>query len=153
MLNAYNLLKFVHVISVILWLGAITTLSVLLWRLRAEPNRQIVSALVQQSISFGQRFVGPASGLVLLTGLAMVGIARIGFTTFWVLWGLTGIAIHFIYGAVILRKRSLRLAEALAPGTDDAAFGIASRRLSQAQFVYLLILASVIWAMVVKPTL
>jgi uncharacterized membrane protein len=152
MINAYNLLKFVHVLSVVVWLGGISTLSILLWRLRRERNRQVVSAFVQQSISFGQRFVGPTSGLVLLTGLAMVGIAGIGFTTFWVVWGLTGIVVHFIYGAVILRTRSMRLAEA-SGGTDDAAFTTASRRLSQAQLVYLLILASVIWAMVLKPTL
>ncbi len=153
MINAYNLLKFVHVLSVIVWIGGVTALSILLWRARSERNREIVSVLVRQAIAFGQRLVGPASGLVLLTGLAMVGLGRIGFSTFWVVWGLTGIAVHFVFGAVILRRRTMQLGEASAPGTtDEAALDVAGRRLWQAQLVYLLILASVVWAMVLKPT-
>ena len=83
----------------------------------------------------------------------MVGMAHIGFGTLWVVWGMIGIAIHFIFGAVVLRRRMMRLA-ALASSSAAAEADVlaAARSLGMAQLAYLLILASVVGAMVLKPT-
>jgi uncharacterized membrane protein len=154
MLNAYNLLKFVHVLSVIVWIGGITTLSVLVWRLRNERNREVVSIVLNQASFYAQRFVGSTSGLVLLTGLAMVGVAKIPFSTLWVMWGLGGVLVHFVFGAMILRKRMMALGQLYGSSTaDEGSLAAASSRLWHAQLLYLLILASVVGAMVLKPTL
>jgi hypothetical protein len=103
-------------------------------------------------VGYGQRMIGPASGIVLLTGLAMVGMARIGFLTFWVVWGYAGIILHSLLGAIVIRKRTMKLGQLAAANTDDATLGAASRSLWQAQLLYMLILASVVGAMVIKPT-
>jgi uncharacterized membrane protein len=153
-LNAYNLLKLLHILSVIAWVGGVLALSVVTWRLRKERNREVLSALVRQAAIFAQRVVGPASGVVLLSGLAMVGMAKIGFGTLWVVWGMAGVLFHFVMGATVIRKRATALAQ-IAEGSDrdDAALPAASRRLWTAQLIYLAVLASVVAAMVLKPTL
>ena len=154
MVNAYGALKFLHVLSVIAWVGGVTSLSVVTWRSRRERNREILAAILRQATSFGQMIAGPASLIVLLTGAAMVGTAHIGFGTFWVQLGFAGILLHFLIGATVLRKRTTRLLQ-LASGSsgDDAALLAAARRLWSAQLVYLALLVLVVGVMVVKPTL
>ena len=97
---------------------------------------------------------GPASGLVLLSGLGMVGMAEIGFTTFWVLLGYAGILLHGIIGAVFIRKRTMELARlASTDGADDQSLAEAGGKLWTVQLIYLAIMALVVGAMVLKPTL
>lgn len=153
-MNAYGWLKFLHVLSVIVWLGGITALAVVTWRVARERDRAALVVLLQQSTTFGQWIVGPASGVVLLTGLAMVGLGRIGFGSFWVLWGYGGIAVHGFAGGVFLRKRVASLSQiaAATPG-DDVALINAARALWTTQLVYLLLLATVVATMILKPTL
>ena len=154
MFNAYNVLKFIHVLSVIAWIGGVTCLAVLIWRVRRERNRAILAVLLRHSTVYGQMVAGPASGLVLLSGIAMVGMADIGFYTFWVLWGFAGIVLHFVFGAVFIRKRTMELAQlASAEGTSDQSLAEAGGRLWIVQLIYLAIMALVVGAMVLKPTL
>jgi uncharacterized membrane protein len=152
--NAYGWLKFVHVLSVIIWIGGITALAVVTWRVTRERNRTALVELLKQATIYGQRIVGPASGIVLLSGLAMVGMARIGFGTFWVVWGYAGIVVHGVTGGVFLRKRIAELSQiASGPAGNDAALIGAGRRLWTTQLIYLLLLATVVAAMILKPTL
>jgi uncharacterized membrane protein len=153
-LNAYGILKFLHVLSVVVWVGGIAALSVVAWRLRSERNREVLAALLRQASFFGQRVAGPASFIVLLTGPMMVGMAHIGFGTFWVLWGFAGLTAHFWIGATALRRRNNALLQLASASTgDEAALLVAARRLRSAQLIYLAIMAAVVAAMVLKPTL
>jgi uncharacterized membrane protein len=152
--GAYGWLKFLHVLSVIVWIGGVAGLAVVTWRIARERNREALSALVRQSAAFGQGICGPASGVVLLTGLTMVGLAHLGFATLWIVWGYAGIAVHGFTGGIFLRKRVAELtAIASAPGGDEASLIGAARRLWTTQLVYLLLLATVVGAMILKPTL
>ena len=154
MVNAYVVLKFLHVLSVIAWIGGVVALTVLTRRIARERNREILSAWLPQATSYGQMVAGPASGVVLLTGAAMVGMAKLGFGTFWVVWGFTGIALHILLGAVLIRKRTTELAQLASAGTgNDAALLAASRKLWVVQLIYVTLMASVVAAMVLKPTL
>jgi uncharacterized membrane protein len=152
--NAYGFLKFLHLLSVIVWVGGVAALSIIAWRLKSERNREVLAALVGQASLYGQRVAGPASFIVLLTGPMMVGMAHIGFGTFWVLWGFAGLTAHFWIGATALRTRTKTLLQ-LASGSsgDEAAILVAARRLWSAQLIYLAIMVAVIAAMVLKPTL
>ncbi len=152
MLNVYGFLKFLHVISVVVWVGGVAGLSVVTWRSRSERNREILAALLRQTSSVGQ-FAGPASFVVLVTGPLMVGMAHIGFGTFWVLSGFAGLTAHFWIGATALRRRTNALMQLITAGSgNDAAIDVAARRLWSAQLVYLAIMAAVVAAMVLKPT-
>jgi uncharacterized membrane protein len=153
-LNAYGFLKFLHVVSVIVWVGGVAALSVVAWRMRNERDRQALTALVRQASTYGQRVAGPASFIVLLTGPIMVGMAHIGFGTFWVLWGFAGLTAHFWIGATALRRRTSALLRLASRGSgDDSAILVAARSLWSAQLIYLAIMAAVVAAMVLKPTL
>jgi uncharacterized membrane protein len=154
MVNAYGILKFVHVVSVILWIGGMAALAVVTWRAARERDTGLLASLLKQSTSYGQKVVAPAAGIVLLTGLAMVGMGHIGFGTLWVVWGLVGIVIHFMFGGIVLRRRTVQLATLSAsPTAVDAELVAAARSLWIAQLIYLVIMASVVGAMVLKPTL
>jgi len=153
-LNAYGFLKFLHVVSVIVWVGGVAALSVVAWRMRNERDRQALTALVRQASTYGERVAGPASFIVLLTGPIMVGMAHIGFGTFWVLWGFAGLTAHFWIGATALRRRTSALLRLASGGSgDDSAILVAARSLWSAQLIYLAIMAAVVAAMVLKPTL
>ena len=153
-MNAYTILKFIHVLSVVTWIGGLTSLSVATWRAARQQNRALYAAVLRQTIGYGGSVVGASSGLVLLTGLAMVGIGHIGFATFWVWFGYGGILVHGLLGGLVIRKRSAAVLQlASAAGGDDATVAAAARRLWSAQLVYLILLAIVIGAMVMKPTL
>ena len=153
-LNAYGFLKLLHVVSVIVWVGGVAALSVVGWRMRNEGNREVLTALVRQASTYGERVAGPASFIVLLTGPMMVGMAHIGFGTFWVLWGFAGLTAHFWIGATALRRRTSALLQLTSGGAGDGAAILgAARRLWSAQLIYLAIMAAVVAAMVLKPTL
>ena len=54
-LNAYGFLKFLHVLAVIVWVGGVAALSVVAWRVRNERNREVLTALVRQASTYGER--------------------------------------------------------------------------------------------------
>ena len=153
MLNAYGVLKFLHVLSVIFWIGGVTSVAMLTWRVARERNRPALNAMLKQAIAYGQWIVGPASGIVLLTGLTMVGAWHLGFTTLWVLWGFGGVIVQALLGGFLLRQRGAELARVAAdPSADDTALIGAAQRLWRTQLLYLALLATVVAAMVLKPT-
>jgi uncharacterized membrane protein len=153
-LNAYAILKTLHVLSVVVWVGGVTGLSIVTWRVRTERNREVLAVLLRQATSYGQRIAGPASFIVLLTGPMMVGMAHLGFGTFWVLWGFAGLTAHFWIGATALRRRTNALMTLASSSPEgDAALLSAARRLWSVQLIYLAIMAAVVAVMVLKPTL
>jgi membrane-bound metal-dependent hydrolase YbcI (DUF457 family) len=83
----------------------------------------------------------------------MVGMAKLGFGTLWVVWGFIGIVLHILLGAVLVRKRTAELAQLVAGGSgDDGALLEAGRKLWVVQLIYITLMASVVAAMVLKPT-
>jgi uncharacterized membrane protein len=152
--NWYSLLKFLHVLSVVFWIGGATALAFIGWRIAKERNRALLAALLQQGLAYGQRVIGPSAGVVVLTGLAMVGMGHIGFGTFWVWFGYGGVVVQALVGGFLLTKRTGELRQLVAaPSGDDVALVAAARRLRNVQIVYLILFAIVIAAMVIKPTL
>lgn len=152
-MNAYSILKYLHVLSVVFWIGGLTALAFATWRVAKERNRAALTAVLRQSVSYGQIVVGAAAGIVLLSGLAMVGIGHVGFGTFWVWFGYGGVLVHAVIGGFLIRKRAAELMQLALASGDDAALLIAARHLWITQLVYLLLLAIVIAGMVLKPTL
>jgi len=152
MLGWYGILKVVHVLSVVVWIGGATALAAVTARLIRARDRATLAALLPHSIRFGQTMGGPSSVLVLLTGIAMVIVGKIGFRPLWVSWGFMGILLHFVFGAVVMRKRTMHLAAALsATPPDDARIAAAGRSVRVGTLIYLLIMTSVIVVMVLKP--
>lgn len=153
MLNWYAVLKYIHVLSVVVWIGGLTGLSIATWGIVKARDRAMLTALVTQTNVYVQRVAGPAAGFALLSGLAMVWLGRIGFNTFWVWFGYAGVLVQVVVGGFLVRKRALELVTLLsAPSGDDAAVAGAARRLRNIQMTYLILFAIVIAGMVIKPT-
>lgn len=149
----YGILKVVHVLSVIVWIGGAAALAVITARLVGARDRVTLTKLLPHAQRFGQSMGGPSAGLVLLTGMAMIGVGRIPFRTLWVVWGFTGIVLHFAFAATVMRSRAVRFAQLVtAPHADDVSLAEAGRRLRTGNVIYLLIMASVVVVMVMKPT-
>jgi len=152
--TAYTILKFLHVLSVVFWIGGATALGFTGWRMSNERDRVALAALLRHGLAYGQRVIGPSAGVVVITGLAMVGIGHIGFGTFWVWFGYSAILVQAVVGGVVMQKRVAEVRQlADAPSGDDAALVAAARRLWNVQIVYLILFAIIIAAMVIKPTL
>jgi uncharacterized membrane protein len=153
-LNWYAVLKYIHVLSVLIWIGGLAGLSIVSWKLANAKDRAMLPSLVAQTNGYAQHVAGPAAGLVLLTGLTMVWLGHIGFGTFWVWFGYAGVLVQAVAGGFVIRKRAVELlALASAPTGDDVAIAAASRRLRNAQVIYFILFAIIIAGMVIKPTL
>ncbi len=150
----YGVLKVLHVLSVVVWIGGVVALTTVTSFLLRARDGATLARWLPHTARYGQRIAGPASLLVLLSGIGMVVVARIGFEGLWVRLGFAGILLHFVYGATIMRTRAKAFAPLLATASpDDTRLAVAGRRMLAGNAIYLLLMASVIAVMVLKPTL
>lgn len=153
MLNWYAVLKYIHLVSVVVWIGGLTGLVVATWKVARAKDRVLLTTLLVQTNAYAQRVAGPAAGLVVLSGLVMVGIGHIGYGTFWVWFGYAGILVQVVVGGFLIRTRAGEVLQlASTQSGDDATLAAASRRLRNTQVVYLILFAIIIAGMVIKPT-
>ncbi|HJP86468.1 MAG TPA: DUF2269 family protein [Gemmatimonadaceae bacterium] len=151
MMNLYGVLKFVHVLSVVLWVGGVAALWITTLRIARGRDYSTVARLLPVGMTYGQRVVGPTSGLVLITGVWMA-IANHLWSQPFVGVGIIGILLHFILGATVVRKSWTRMGELVsAPTRDDAALAAIVGRVTTVTWVYLAIMIIVIAVMVLKP--
>jgi len=152
MFSAYVLLKALHVISVVLWVGGVVALWRVTVRLGRTGNRAAVAALLPLALRYGQAVAMPAAIVVLLSGIVMIVVAHLG-GPLWVQIGFLGIVLQIVIGATVIRKTWNALGTLASAATpDDARFSAALSRLSVTTWVYLVIMIVVIAAMVLKPT-
>src|SRR5215471_9518609 len=148
MLNAYGLLKVVHVLSVIAWIGGVTALWMVTIELGRAGDSTVVAKALPLATRYGQRIGGPASLLVLITGIVMVIAGRLG-NPLWVKYGLVGVLLHFVFGATLIRRNWSELGRlATTSPSDDARMATVLRRTALTNWIYLLIMVSVIVVMV-----
>lgn len=151
MMNLYGVLKFIHVLSVVLWIGGVAALWITTLRIARAGDYPTVARLLPVGMTYGQRVVGPTSGLVLITGIWMAIIGHL-FSQPFVGIGMTGILVHFILGATLVRKNWMRIGELVnAPEHDDAALAAVVGRTTTVTWIYLASMVVVIAAMVLKP--
>jgi uncharacterized membrane protein len=149
MLSAYGLLKLLHVVSVVVWIGGVMAV----WTIVPRLAQAGVGTALPISARYGQTIAGPASLLVLATGIAMVVVGRIG-SPLWVQWGFAGILLHFILGATLIRANFKTLGRVLSESpANDAPLGAILRRIRVTNWIYLLLMLSIIAVMVLKPTI
>jgi len=150
-----TLLHFLHVLSVIVWFGGVLALNVLAVRVGSGPDRASQATLLRLSDFYGRTVIAPAGILTLITGLLLMGEHELSLSTLWIAWGLIGLLLSVGLGATLIRATQV----ALRRLTEDPSVDNESRRLRRQRraaifyAVNLLILLSVVWAMVFKPTL
>jgi uncharacterized membrane protein len=148
----YNFLKFLHVVSVIVWVGGMLMLLLLNRRLARLGQPEVMRALGQQSGAVSMVVFMPAVLVAVVTGIGMVQVGNLRFGSTWVMWGIIGAIVSFILGGVLTGGASRKLARKQASGEIDAAGAAAvQRRILMFAFLNLALLLSIVWAMVVKP--
>ncbi len=154
MYTTYNLFKFLHVAAVIVWVGGVVALIVIPARLAREGGMAATAALGRQAAFYGRSVVGPAAVLTLVAGIVMVVVGRLPLDTLWIAYGFLGIVVSMGLGGGLLSRLGHQLAElGESDDPDPARMAALQARLRTLNLINALILFSVVWAMVFKPTL
>jgi uncharacterized membrane protein len=150
-MNWYGILKLLHVLSAIVWMGGGIALTIVLLRVLGTRDRATLAQLVPQVAKFMGSVGGPASGLLLLTGIAMVFAGKLTFKAPWIGLGFGGIIVLGAYGGLVMSKRMEAL-ERAAKGGDDAVLAGAGAKVRQSSMILISIMAAIVAVMVLKPT-
>ncbi|TGR71741.1 DUF2269 family protein, partial [Mesorhizobium sp. M2D.F.Ca.ET.223.01.1.1] len=104
----YSIVKFLHVVSAILWVGGGFVLFLL--GVLAERSGNIEDKLqaMRATGQLGSKFFAPMSMLTLIFGLVMCGF-WVGFTELWIVVGLVGYATTFSIGTLVFKPTGERI--------------------------------------------
>jgi len=154
MVTTYTVLKTIHILATVAWVGGGAILVMLLARARRANDTGTLVALIRQLQFVGPRVFAPSGLILVITGIWMRADGYLGsHYDLWVVLGLVGWAATFVTGNFFLRPTGERLGATLAEkGPEDpAALALMGRILNVAR-VDQLVLALVIVDMVIKPT-
>jgi uncharacterized membrane protein len=148
----YEVVLFVHVLGVAVWLGTGFALLVLGDRFGRAGNNQALQALFGQSEWLATRVFIPVSLTALVTGILLVIEGPWAFDQLWVLLGLAGFAVTFLTGLLMIKPESERIAAELTRSgmTADAVRAIGS--MFARQRIDYTVIALVVADMTLKPT-
>ncbi|WFP64420.1 DUF2269 family protein [Mesorhizobium sp. WSM4904] len=148
----YSIVKFLHVVSAILWVGGGFVLFLLGMLAERAGNTEDKLQAMRASGELGGRFFAPMSMLTLIFGLVMCGF-WVGFSDLWIIIGLAGYATTFSIGMLVFKPTGERMGAMVArEGVTPAVLAIGQRMMSWARFDYAVMLV-IIADMVLKPTL
>ena len=147
----YSIVKFLHIVSAILWVGGGFVLFLLGALAERADNIEDKLQAMRASGQLGGRFFAPTSVLTLLFGLIMCGF-WVGFSDLWIVIGLIGYATTFSIGMFIFKPIGERMGAMIArEGITPAVLAIGQRMMSAARFDYAVMLV-IVADMVLKPT-
>src|SRR3989449_7030214 len=152
-MSLFVILKFLHVLFAITAVGFNATSGIWLARVAGEPvpTRSFVLRGIKRLDDW---FANRAYVLLAVTGVTMVFIGELRFTTFWiaggiVLWAIAVALGFFVYTPML--RNQIQALETVGPESDDY-----KRYASNARFVGILlavIVVVIVFLMVTKPTL
>ena len=152
-MSLFVVVKFVHVLLAIIAVGFNATYGVWLARVAREPVA--TQSFVLRGIKrLDDWFANPAYVLLAVTGVTMVLVGELRFTTFWiaggiVLWAIAVALGFFVYTPML--RNQIQALETAGPESDDY-----RRYASKARFIGILlavIVVVIVFFMVTKPTL
>jgi uncharacterized membrane protein len=148
-MDLYLILKFLHVVSAVVWLGGGFALLLLasVQIEKAEPAR--IVAVIAQVAYLGPRLFLPASIATLLTGLGAVYLAGFGWPA-WVVLGFAGIVATALLGSLKLGPMSDRIVALAKQKGPHAVLSDAMALIRLARFDYVMQF-SIVFLMVAKP--
>jgi uncharacterized membrane protein len=149
-MDAYAVVKYLHVLFVIIWLGGGFGLVVLATNAdRARNDAQLIQ-IIQNVIFMSSRVFVPAALLALICGLTLVYL-NWSFGDLWVIVGLAGFALTFVTDVAVIKPRADRVVAAIkAEGVSPAVIEQGRQILSIAQFDFVMLFI-VVADMVLKP--
>lgn len=151
-MDLYSLVKLLHVIASIAWVGGGFALMLLAIRADRAGNIDGLLQALRSIGEMGNRLFVPASLATLVFGLIMCTF-WVGFGDLWIIIGLAGYATTFLVGTLIFQPTGDRMAAMIArDGVTPAALEQGRRILKVARFDYAVMLI-IVADMVLKPTI
>jgi uncharacterized membrane protein len=152
--NTYNSLKFVHVLSAVVWVGGACTLQAFAIRISATGDGVRMATFAKDAEYVGNRIFLPSSIILLVSGIFTIHESSgvWSYSQTWVQVGLVMIVVSIAIGAGFIGPEAGRVAHAIeqhGPESDEARSRI-SRIFLVSRFELVLLLL-VIFDMVVKP--
>lgn len=150
-MDTFEIYKFLHVTTAIIWVGGGIFGAILTRRaLGASAAHRL--GIARDLAFVSRRVFAPASILTLVFGVLMVLDAdAIEFEQAWIAIGLGAIIVSIAIGAGFLSPQSAKLVDELETGEEKAMDRL--RRVATVSRVDLLVLLVAVWAMVAKPGL
>jgi uncharacterized membrane protein len=150
--SGYEVLKFLHVVAVIGWVGGAVALTVLQARLGAAGDRAALMGVGRQMEAFGKIYYSPLAVATLVTGILMVATTDgLSFEDPWIVIGIAGVAVTLGIGLGLISPMGRKLlAASQATPPDGAAIATLSQRMRILSLLNLAILFFAVWAMVTK---
>lgn len=149
---AYVLTKWIHVLSAIAALGANITYGV--WLRRAARRSDVLPFTLRTIKLIDDRLANPAYALLLVTGLAMVWLARFRLATPWILTSLVlyvALLLLGLPGFTPTLRHQIELIERDGPESQE--FQDTSRRATIQGAILGVLAVVIVFMMVVKPGL
>jgi uncharacterized membrane protein len=149
----YDFLKFLHVLTAVVWVGGGLALNFLGTRLVTAGTAAEIAGFNRQVEWIGTRIFMPSSLVLLIAGIIMT-IDAWSFEELWIAIGIGGFLYSFINGAFLVGPLSGQTGKLIAEkGADDPKVSANIQRLFVLGRIELAILVIVVWAMTMKPTL
>jgi uncharacterized membrane protein len=153
-LTHYNELKFVHVLSAVIWVGGAATAQVYALLAVRTKDPVKVAAFAGDTEFVRTRIFLPAALILLVSGILTVRDSggAWDYNQGWVQFGLVIIALSIVTGAGFLGPEAGRIAKATeTDGVESPDVQARIRRIFLVSRVELVLLLAVVFDMVVKP--
>ena len=151
MTNVYAWLKFLHVVAVTVWVGALACVVLVNRGLARSGDRVAITAVARYTQFLGTRVIAAAATVTLIAGVFALIVGRLGFPL-WALWGFIVFAMFLTFGATAIRATSGELQKHIAmPESSVENLQLLLRRIVTLSTINLVFLLSAVWAMVFKP--
>lgn len=149
----YTILKFLHIGGVAIWFGGMFTMFTINRVLVSKGEMAAAQTIGRLGALLSTRLFLPAVFTVLITGIGLVQVGQLSFSLAWIIWGIVGLATSMLIAAVFTGGAARKLGQAISKGEIDAAgIAAAQRRIMLFAILNMVLLLSVIWAMVAKPS-
>jgi uncharacterized membrane protein len=149
----FDVLKYLHILAAITWLGTSIYLQFTATRLAKAHDPERMATFAKDSEYTGTHLIMPTTIVLLVMGIAMVAYSPVvNFTDAWILLAFAGYLATFVTGAFVIGPASGRigtLIETEGPTSPEAA--ALMRRIFAVTRVDLVVLLLVVADMVFKP--
>lgn len=152
MVETYTILKTIHVLAAVFWVGGNLTLNILGTRIVDSNEPAQMLAFTRDAEWIGQRVYLPASVIVLAFGIFTVLDGNISFGEPWVGIGLAGLIVTALTGSLFFGPELKRIRTmAQDRGVEDPEVQERTARLIRFTRIDTVILSLIIVDMVIKP--
>jgi uncharacterized membrane protein len=148
--SAYLWLKLVHIVAAIVAVGANVTYFV--WLSRAKTGTSVDGYTLDGLRALDARLANPAYVVLPITGIAMVLVEDLAFSSFWIATAIVlYIAMATFAGLFFTPSLKRQIAIAQAEGRTDESYRAAARRTTTTGIITMAFIALILYLMVIKP--